>query len=152
MTRQGSDEYHTEHDFLIEMKAAIESELAHRASHLVRTSPDLAGQISALIETPIERWPPDADRGAAARLHALKLEERLLDDLISAIDQSSLVDAIERRIVHLEREEVDIAHEQPFGRYLLDSAYWRDDDALDALNRIFKNWARWGRSEPLEVP
>lgn len=151
MTREGHDDYRTEHAFLIEMKAACVNQIAHRARALMRTAPDLSGEVTSLIETPIERWPRDANRTVVAQIHPLKLEESLIEDLMRAIDQAPLVHAIDKRIAQLEREEIEITHEQPFGRYLLDSAYWRDEDALDALNNIFKNWARWCRSEPLEV-
>jgi len=152
MTRTGSEDYRTEGAFLLEMKSLIARELADRARRLAEADPDLAGQVSSLIETPLERWSGTIDRGILAELHPLKLHDRLLDDLTVAIEQISLVVAIERRIAHLEREEMEITQEQPFGRYLLDAAYWRDDDALVALNNIFENWARWCRSEPLEVP
>lgn len=152
MTRDGLEDYRAEHTFLIEMKATIENELAHRARRVAQRTSELADQMASLIERPIEGWPRDIDRGILAQLRPLKIEERLVDDLTQAIIERPLVEAIDRRIAHLEREEIEITHEQPFGRYLTDSAYWRDEDALAALNKIFKNWARWCRSEPLEVP
>lgn len=152
MTREGHDEYRVEHAFLIEMKAACVNQLAHRARTVARMAPDLAEETWSLIETPIDCWPRDANRTVVAQLHALKLEESLVDDLTDEIDRRALVDAIERRMARIEQEEVDFAHDEPVGRYLFYSAYWRDEDALDALNNIFKNWARWCRSEPLEVP
>jgi hypothetical protein len=152
MTRTGQRDYVDEHAFLIEMKATIENELAHRARRVAERTPALADQMASLLETPIERWPREVDRGVLGQLHPLKLEERFVDDLTQAISKTALVKAIDKRIAHLEQEEIEITHQQPFGRYLTDSAYWRDEDALAALNRIFKNWARWCRSEPLEVP
>jgi len=152
MTRTGSDDYRTEHAFLMQLKSLVLRELAHRAGRLADTAPGLAGQVSALIETPIERWPADIDQGVLVQLHSLKLQDSLVDNLTTAIEQTPLVEALEGRIARLEREEIAMTREEPFGRYLLDSAYWRDEDALDALNDVFKNWARWCRGEPLEVP
>jgi hypothetical protein len=82
----------------------------------------------------------------------MKLEQALIADLMTDIEERPLVEALERRIARIERHEIELAEYEPNGQYMRQRAFWEDEDSLVVLNRLFTNWARWARAEPLEGP
>jgi len=152
VTRIGTDDHDTERAFLLETEALLKRELTRRAAFLVETMPHLSQVVRTHVETPIQEWPEPVDPEMAMEFGGLRLEEAIIAELTRIIEERPLVDALERRIAAVQREEMELIEEAPDGLYLRDSAFWRDEDVLAVLNRLFTNWARWLRGEPLEGP
>jgi hypothetical protein len=152
MTRAGTSAFDTEATFLKECAALVDRELAYRARAVSRHSPELASAVTAAVATPARDWPAAVNAEIVMAFHGLKLEQALVAELLDEIADRPLVDALDRRIARVERHEADLVQYEPNGTYLGDRAYWDDEDALVVLNRLFTNWARWARAEPLEGP
>ena len=152
MPRKGTDEYDTEFAFLKRTKALLDREPARRARDVARSLPDLSSEVRARVRAPILEWSTPVAPEIVMEFRGLKVEEAIIDDLMRAIEQRPLVEALERRIRALQRREMELVREEAGGRYLGDHVFWEDEDALVVLSRLFTNWARWARAEPLEGP
>ncbi len=152
MSRTDSENYGLERQFLIDMKAGIDREMAHRAKELGSVAPELSGETVKVLEDFTKPLTDSVPLTLVAQFQALRLEEAILAELERDIEQAPLVHTIESKLHRIENEELGLTGERPEGRYLTNSAYWRDEDARLAFNSIFKNWARWCRGEPIKVP
>ena len=152
MARSDVEEYSQERAFLEKSNALLERELERRARRVAREVPRLADEVAVRVATPVRQWTTPVDLEIAMEFRSLKVEEAVIADLLQAIEDRPLPDAIERRSRGIERDEKELIHREPGGAYLLDSAFWRDEDALNVLSRLFTEWARWVRGQPLEGP
>lgn len=151
MDRTNTPEYQTERDFLQRMKANVEAEMAKRVLDLTDTRPDLQEEIEAYVETPLKEWNRPLQSDVDTEFHALKLEEAVIDDLLTAIEEHTYVDAILKRIRHLQEEERQIESEPGFA-YLHRPEYWNDEQALSVLNHLFERWDEFAHGRRLRGP